>query len=405
MLKNKFKLITILMLIILIFTIPIVRGANETNDENLSTNQVIVNEDPEANKRANQEANQTSDSNEQSNIENEQSNIENELTRDDVYLSGDDITIDYNIDGNLFVMANNVTINSQIGGDVFVLSNNLTIKETGYIYNNLFVASNNITINGIVNNLYCISKAVTINGYIYRDIKSISNTINIIGTIGRNAYISCDSLSLSQENNGETFNATIIGNLNYVSSQEVSIPENVVSGQVTFDKINTFDENNIQKQVISMGTFVITVIVIWLLCLWLAPKFMESASSILTKKTLPVVGLGILTPIALVILSILLLVLPITSTIGLLSLIALFVLLAISTSIFVITVNNIICTKLNVTTTKNKFGILVITAIILWLIGLIPYISPIIALIAVILGLGLITYSLLFKKKIKKTEN
>ncbi len=32
------------------------------------------------------------------------------------------MTIDYIVDGNLFVMANTVTINSQIGGDAFIMA-------------------------------------------------------------------------------------------------------------------------------------------------------------------------------------------------------------------------------------------------------------------------------------------
>ena len=246
MLKNKFKLIIILLFVILLFNIPIVKAANEINDQN---NAGYINEDPEANKRANQETEQVSD--------NAQSNAENKLVNDDVYIVGDDITIDYPINGNLFVIANNVTINSQIGGDVFVLSNNMTVKEDSYIFSNLFTASKNITINGVVYNLYSASNNLTINGYVGRDIKSTSKTINILGSIERNAYINCTNLNFSQEIDGEMFNGTIDGNLNYSSPQEISIPDNTVSGEVSFEKIGLSNENTVQKQVISMGTFVI----------------------------------------------------------------------------------------------------------------------------------------------------
>lgn len=73
--------------------------------------------------------------------------------------------------------------------------------------------------------------------------------------------------------------------------------------------------------------------------------------------------------------------------------------MAISTSVFVIAINNIICNKLKITKNVTIFGILILSAIALWLIGLIPYIGSIVSLVAVILGLGMITYSILFKNK------
>ena len=73
--------------------------------------------------------------------------------------------------------------------------------------------------------------------------------------------------------------------------------------------------------------------------------------------------------------------------------------MAISTSVFVIAINNIVCNKLKITKNVTIFGILILSAIALWLIALIPYIGSIVSLVAVILGLGMITYYLLFKNK------
>ncbi len=370
MLKNKLKVITVLAIIMLLFAIPIVRADNETEDS---------------------------------------------YKRQDVYLVGEDVVVDYIIDGNLFVIADSLTIDSQIGGDVFVCANEVTVGEQGYVYSNLFAASNIININGIVYDLYGIGKNVNINGYVYRDIRTTSSTININGIIGRNAYINCSDLYLSDKNSSEEnedgentslSNKTVIsGNLNYSSKKEANIPEGVVSGEVNFEKEETVNENIIGTYIISLGTFVITVIAIWLIGLWLTPKFIKETPSLLTKKKiLPVIGLGILTPIVLVILSILLLVLGITSTLGILLLILFFVLIAISTSVFVIAINNIICNKLKITKNITILGILILSAIVLWLIGLIPYVGSIVSFIAVISGLGMITYSILFKNKKKEDK-
>lgn len=161
-----------------------------------------------------------------------------------------------------------------------------------------------------------------------------------------------------------------------------------------------FDGNTIQKQILSLGTFVVTVVVIWLACLWLAPKFLKNcASQLTTKKILPVIGFGILTPMVVVFASIILLILGLTSKIALLLITTLVILMGISTSIFVIMVNTMICHQLKIEKTIGILGMLVVSSIVLWLVSLIPFIGSLIGFIAVILGLGSIVSSLILKEK------
>ncbi len=395
MLKNKLKIIAILSVIILAFTLPIVKAENETTDN-------PVNQD---------------ETTEPLNLDNNNSEMDNtdendeDFKKSDVYLTGDNVTIDYIIDGNLFVVANHVTINSQVGGDAFICANTVTIGEDGYVFSNLFTLSKNVIIQGVVYDLYSASENTTISGYVYRDIRVGANTVTLSGTIGRNAYIDCNHLDFVQntdtnreEQTNETpQNAAINGNLKYSAKQEVSIPEGIVTGETTFEKEVFFEGNTFQKQIMSLGTFLATVIIIWLLCLWLAPKFLKNNISLLTtKKILPVIGFGILTPIVGILAAILLFTLGLTSNIALLLIITLIILMMISTSIFIITINNIICKQFNIEKRIITFGMLVACTIVLWLLNLIPVISSIIGFITVVLGLGMIISNLVFKNK---TEN
>ncbi len=402
MLKNKFRIITLLTVIILALTLPIVRAENETA-ANTATPDVTASENtPNYDIAPISEEEPKSEPAETTNKEDEN------FKKSDVYLTGNDVTIDYIIDGNLFVVANHVTINSQIGGDAFICANTVTIGEQGYIFSNLFTFAKNVTINGVVYDLYSASENTTINGYIYRDIRVGSNTLNIWGTIGRNAYVECANLNFTKATNTDNAEATnntnsqasITGNLTYYADSEISIPEGIVSGQTTFNQKSSFDGNNIQDQIIQLGTFVITIIAVWLVCSWLAPKFLKNTTAFLTtKKVLPAIGFGILTPIVLILLAVLFFILNITSTLGLLLLLVLFALMAISTSVFTIALNAIICHKLKIEKTIGIFGILIITSIVLWLIGLIPYIGSILGMIVVVLGLGIVTSSLVLRKK------
>ena len=409
MTKNKFKIIPIIMVIILAFMVPFVSADNETGEvapisaEGTSTENVSA-------------EGETTDTLEENSTEEEPAttSTDNSFKQGDVYLTGDKVTIDYVVDGNLFVTAKEVVINSQIGGDAFICANSITVGEQGYIFSNLFAFSSNVDIKGVAYDLYAFAQNVTISGYVYRDIRVNSGNLDISGTVGRNAFVSCDHLSLGAAQDMQEGESTVIttqgsisGNLNYTSSSEAQLPEGAVQGETNFTKAST-NKYQMNHLLLSLGGMVASSILVWLLCLWLAPKFLKNSSTLLgTKKVLPVIGLGIATPIVLVIAMLVLFLLGITASIGLLAITLLVALMLIASSVFVIAANNLVCQKLKIEKTIGIFGMLIVCAIALWALELIPYVGIIIAFIAGILGLGIISYSLIFKgeKKLKEKAN
>ena len=409
MLKNKLKIIALFMVIILSLALPIVKADDETNNNPIQTPDDETTASIDEN-TSNPDSASPIAVDPSTNTSNTTQNDEN-FKKSDIYITGDNVTIDYIIDGNLFVIANHVTINAQIGGDAFICSNSVTIGEQGYIFSNLFTFSKDVVIDGVVYDLYAASENTTINGYIYRDIRVGSNTVNILGTVGRNAYIKCANMNFSknkensEQENSISSQGVINGNLKYSAQNEASIPEGVVSGDTTFEPKVAFQEDSLQDKLMYLVSFVITVIFIWLICLWLAPKFIKNSSAYLTtKKVLPVIGFGILTPIVLILLSVLFFVLGITAVLGLLLLFLFFIFIAISNSVFLITLNRILCEKLKIEKTMVSFATLIALAIVLWLIGLIPIIGSILATIVIILGIGITTSNLILKEKQKIEE-
>ena len=380
MLKNKLKIITLIMLIILSLIVPQVNAEdNEAEGQTTSTPAVT-------------------DEQTTTNVDQAQTSINQDNYKDgDVYLTGDEITIDYIVDGNLFVMANKVIINSQIGGDAFIIANDIVVENGGYIFSNLFALAPNITISGVVYDLYAYANNIQINNYIFRDARAIANNFKLAGTIGRNAYLNIDNMeviSIKDDQNNVTSQGSIKGDLNYSSKQELEIQDGTVSGDINYTQLKT-SSPSIQTYLLSIGGFLVTVLIIWLIGLWLAPKFLERTNLVLTKKLPSTIALGIFTPIVLIIALVILLLLNITSSVSLLGLALLFVACAISSSIFVIAVNNIICNKLNVEKTIVKLGFLIITGAVLWLIALIPFVGRVISTIAAILGLGILINAIL----------
>lgn len=378
MLKNKLKTIALIMLIILSLIVPQVNA--EDNEAEGQTSNTVQEEAT---------AISTDPSTTSVNAQN--------YKEGDVYLTGDEITIDYVVDGNLFVMANKVTISSQIGGDAFIIANDIIVENGGYIFSNLFALAPNITISGVVYDLYAYANNIQINNYIFRDARAIANNFKLAGTIGRNAYLNIDNMeviSIKDDQNNVTSQGSIKGDLNYSSKQELEIQDGTVSGDINYTQLKT-SSPSIQTYLLSIGGFLVTVLIIWLIGLWLAPKFLERTNLVLTKKLPSTIALGIFTPIVLIIALVILLLLNITSSVSLLGLALLFVACAISSSIFVIAVNNIICNKLNVEKTIVKLGFLIITGAVLWLIALIPFVGRVISTIAAILGLGILINAIL----------
>ena len=392
MLKNKITKITLVLLLALSLLVPIVR-ADDNEAEPISDN-------------SQEKAVETTQGNETTS-ETTQS-TDNSMKKSDVYLTGDDVKVDYIVDGNLFILANTVTISSQIGGDVFICAKTINVEKEGYIYSNLFAAANEVNISGVVYDLYTTANTLNINGYVYRDIRTSSDTLNFSGVIGRNAYVYSKNIEISSNSDGQssvTNKATIYGDLNYSSSSEASIPEGTVTGSVNYSPITTSTKSkSISSYILALGRFIVTVLVIWLLYLWLAPKFLENTGALLSKKLLPVIGSGILTPIIFVIAFVLLLILGLTSNIAIIGTMLFAILLMISTSTFVIAVNNLVCKKFNISKNTTTFGVLIITSAVIWLLELIPVVGSILNFVIMIIGLGILVTAIIPEKE-KSNKN
>ena len=392
MLKNKITKITLVLLLALSLLVPIVR-ADDNEAEPISDNSQEKTVETTQGNETTSETTQSTD---------------NSMKKSDVYLTGDDVKVDYIVDGNLFILANTVTISSQIGGDAFICAKTINVEKEGYIYSNLFAAANEVNISGVVYDLYTTANTLNINGYVYRDIRTSSDTLNFSGVIGRNAYVSSKNIEISSNSDGQssvTNKATIYGDLNYSSSSEASIPEGTVTGSVNYSPVTTSTKSkSISSYILALGRFIVTVLVIWLLYLWLAPKFLENTGALLSKKLLPVIGSGILTPIIFVIAFVLLLILGLTSNIAIIGTMLFAVLLMISNSTFVIAINNLVCKKFNISKNTTTFGVLIITSAVIWLLELIPIVGSILNFVIMIIGLGILVTAIIPEKE-KSNKN
>ena len=321
-----------------------------------------------------------------------------EIKSGDQYLIGDSVVVDSVIDGNLYVIGNDVTVKSQVIGNVFVMANKVTIDNQGYITGSLYALGNDIEITGVVYDVYTSANNTTISGYVYRDVRSVSNNFSIYGTIGRDAYITANNIAFSKENDNESSNGAIMGNLDYTANSELNLPENTVNGKVTFNQYKESTTSPIYYVILACSS-IIFVLAIWGLFKWLSPKFIDNCDKLVTAKTLKTVGFGLLGLIVLPIIAVLLLIAGITASVGLLLLFTYFILVFISHAVSIIAINNIIAKKLKFETTLKTFLLLIATSLVVLLVTFIPIVGGLINLVITILGMGIVLVSLISKNK------
>ena len=85
-------------------------------------------------------------------------------------------------------------------------------------------------------------------------------------------------------------------NLKYTASSEFNFEDkNVVNGTIEYKAPNASPDKSvaaiISSYIFDLGCFLTFIIIIWLVCLWIAPKFLTDTNKFVGKKTLNVLEL------------------------------------------------------------------------------------------------------------------
>ena len=328
---------------------------------------------------------------------------EDDWVNGDLYIAGNEAHVDKIVDGNAFIIGTDVTISGEVGGDVFVCADKLTI-DGAYIYSNLFVVANEVIINGTVYDIYaiCDNFTLTDNGSIARDLRVTANSLNITGKINRNVFATASTYSFSSEN------GTLIGgNLEYSGPEEITIPTDVVTGEVKYNT-ETVVEESVSSKVFSyifdaLNNLVFAFVVI-LLAIWLAPKFVNRVTSMNTKKACVCLGIGFATPIATILALMLLLISSVCSMVALAGTFV-FIAICMSGTAFASIYFGSLLAKAFKWDDKVKFVLAtLISALIIWAISQLPFIGGLFGFLVALFGIGTLVVNVLYKKENIVTE-
>jgi len=312
----------------------------------------------------------------------------------DMYFFNEEVTVDMPINGNVFIFGSNVTVSSPINGNVFVMGDNVTIDSNATIYGSIFAFGNSFTMNGSAYDIYAAGSKITLgqNATIDRDVKSFSSELTLIGNISRSVYSAAETINVSNT-------ATIGKDFNYCSKNEISLPEGSVTGDVHFTQMKAEEKTRtIGDYVSSILSQAIFVFAISLVCLGIAPKFSEKASTVLKKKWGASIGLGLAGLVGIPMLAFLLLTTGIATDLSIYTFTLYGLLLASGFTVVCIAVNHILATKWNPAKKWMPILSIFLVAIVLGILKLIPFIG----FALTTFGLGIFIVSLFYHPEKKE---
>ena len=323
-------------------------------------------------------------------------------TNGDLYLTGDKVSVSNVVDGNAFIFANEVTIENtaEIGGDLFVFANKLTVNG-GYVYSSIFAYANEISINGVVYDVYaaCTNFTLQNSGFVYRDLRVSSDHVTIEGKVRRNAFITANDITFGED----TVSTYIYGNLTYTSPKELSTQEGMIAGEVTREETASTANNPI-SYLTSALTILLTTFVMVLLIVWLAPKFVKRVTNMGVAKSFVSLGIGIATPIVALLAGFLLILSIVGISIFSSMVIVLALLCMIATSITSLFMAGLLAKLLKKTSNVSIVLLSLLASLVLWAIGLIPYVGWIFSIIFVLFGIGTALVNIIYTKEGTKKE-
>lgn len=331
-----------------------------------------------------------------------------EIKDTDLYLFDDNIVMDQLVDGNVFLFGNNIEITGKVNGSLYVFGNKVTFKSGSYVVQTIYACANEVYFEGDANDLYvvCNTLNMTYDSFIVRDLRVGANTFTYSGGVGRNAYVVADNFTFTTEDEND---GIIFGDLNYSSKSKLDLSKEFVQGDLNYTEIsNTSYEPTVKDIIIDKITDLLIslfiTVVVFLLVLWLAPKFMKKSSSFVSSKAFPAFGIGLIALIVIPIAAICLMI----STIGIpvaFALLGLYVsMLLICTAIVNTCITNKIKEKFNFSQKYQTALALIITTIVVWALQQIPYIGGFIGFILVVIGLGIMFMYLFTKNKETETK-
>ena len=324
-------------------------------------------------------------------------NIEGNVNGD-LYIAGGSIVVNGNVSEDLVVVGGKVTVMGNIGGDLRIAGGQASVYST--IGDDVIMVGGQLDIGktAVVNGSVIVGTGIlTVDGYVKEDIRGGLGMLLLNGNVDRNVIVSVeDKLSISKT-------ASIGGNLTYSSLLESDIPEGVVKGTVKFNK---FEKEPLLERVtylffIQKLVSFLSALVLLLLIVTFMPKSLVQSAEATKQNVFKSFGIGLLTMIAAVIGSILLLITVIGIPLALIILAALVVIFYVAQIFVSVWMAGYLFKIKNFGKTK-LFGAAALGLLLYYLIGFIPFVGWAVKIVLFLVGVGAIAMRKMYYWKFLK---
>lgn len=330
---------------------------------------------------------------------------EEDIHNSDLYIFDNDITMDRLVDGNVFLFGKNIKVTGQVNGCLFAFGDNVTFEEGSYIMQSIYVMANKLTLHGTCVDLYaCASSIDTSYGFLaQRDLRVMAANFNFKGCVGRDAFVGATNFYFDQTVDQS---AIVYGNLTYSSANELSLGPDFVQGDISYKKEIVKEESAadiIVSKIISLCNSILYVLVVFLLCLWLAPKFLSQINNYMTiGNCAKAFGIGLLSIVVGIVAGFVLLFTVVGIPVGFATIVLTLLLVSIATAITSISITYKLKEKFAYSKNYMTYLTLAGVVIVIWALKLIPYVGAIISFVVNSIGVGIIVNYIFTRNHTKK---
>ena len=327
----------------------------------------------------------------------------------DLLRADDSVSVNEELNGSSFIAGNSVDVDSKVNGILFAAGNQVTTSgESEYAFaagNYVKLKSEKFIDGFIAGNIIDINDVE-----VQRDIYAAGSSINYKGVIGRNAVFAASSVVISGTVKGNLTiyastitidsDAVIEGTLKYSSDSKVNISNSAKVGYTEVEEVKTKSASKvstIKSKITDSLLSLMNILVIGLVMMLLLPKVFEKIAKLNEKNIFRSLGFGALALLAVPIASLLCITTVIGMSTGVILLGLYFICIYISTVFTSYYVSNMILGK----KIKNRFLIYLIGAVAITILKLIQFISIIVYIGSLCIGLGILV-NLLFNKENRK---
>lgn len=315
-----------------------------------------------------------------------------ELYEGDLYIASTDMeyVMDKAVNGNVFIVGKNVKITGQIYGSLFVFSDKVTIDKDAYITSHIFTCADTVSISGTMFDVYSASRNLIVNEntIIYRDIKGVAENVYLGGIVERDVSLTAEKIEISEQENG-----LMIGrNFTYETENELTgLDKARILGETKFIKYVEENGNVVSDYIVSAVGTVLFDIVLYMLLLFLAPKFIEKSKEYVSTKGLLAFAIGLAFTIIVPILAFILMITGVGAGLGMFAIFVYATVLMMNAFIVAATANEFIASKIKISEDKLKKSLLLIpVSLVIWGLRKLPVVGTGISILVFLCGIGIV---------------